>query len=399
MGSKKGSENESSQQGRNKPEPSSFDNQLESLPLLDEFSGSLESSDFPDHSTARPLRQAMVLREQQQRGNAYVQRMLANHNTNGQIQRQPEEDEQLSTEGLGLEEELVGHPFSDILPDIQRDGDGDGGGTTANITLTSETPNESRPSQAEIEAAHGGTNTVGWTTPHDDITVPSMSASSISVAINLRFDIELASEYTGERLTVLTDHENHHPTIARNVAQQYLVDNLRTALQAMSDFRDSSAIQSAIQSAHADFVSHESTEARSFDSTDYPRMEAAYYGVRTPLADLMAATAEVQTMVSAVDAFNSAATTEPEAAVEEGESPEQANSSRLISIAQPVIDARSALAAIDVQRLQYNGEFKGKVATASGHISTLGGGSLNEAAQTKLQELQTTLGSFTWTPV
>jgi hypothetical protein len=270
-----------------------------------------------------------------------------------------------------------------------------------------------RPRLATIEAARGA-NIAGWTTPRDRILVPNKTPSTITINITLTFRIELAREYTGDRLSVLRDHENHHPTIATAVAQEYLVDNLRTALEALPDFDDEAPIQAAIESAHNDFASNEGTEARAFDTEDYSRMDEAYYGVRTPLADLASATAAVQTMVTAIDSFNNGSTAEPEAEAEEpaaetdesegetpeeaGESAEQANSTRIIALVQPVIDARAGLAQIDVDRLQYNPEFKGKVTTAGGHVTTLSGTPLNEAAQNKLQELQTTLGSFTWTP-
>ncbi|MGB3714971.1 MAG: hypothetical protein WA996_11135 [Candidatus Promineifilaceae bacterium] len=360
--------------------------------------------ELPAHSTARSLRQAAVLQLQQLHGNHYVQRVLATGASNGSIRSQSERELQLSAEGLGLDEELEGHPSGGIMPYIQRDGEEESGegdaeesAPTVNISLTANEPTITRPSQAAIEARHGA-NIAGWTTPRDTILVPSKTDTSITITITLNFRIKLAREYTGDRLAVLQDHENHHPTIARNVAQEYLVDNLRTALEALPDFRDGAPIQAAIQSAHNDFVSNEGTEARAFDTADYSRMEEAYYGVRTPLADLASATAAVQTMVTAIDSFNSGATAEPEAAEGEEESAEEANSTRIIALAQPVIDARAGLAQVDVDRLQYNMEFKGKVTTAGGHVTTLGGTSLNEAAQTKLQELQTTLNGFTWTP-
>jgi hypothetical protein len=356
-------------------------------------------SDLPPHSTAQSLRQATVLHLQQRHGNSYVQRVLANGATNGLIQRQDDQEETLSTEGLGLEEELEGHPASGIMADIQRDGEGEEeAGTTANITLRPSDPSITRPPQAEIESDHSRANIAGWTTPTDGIVVSRRTADTINITINLSFAIELAREYTGERLSVLQDHENHHPTIAQNVAQEYLVDNLKTELEGLPDFRTEAPIQAAFQTAHNDFVSNEASDSRDFDSTDYSRMEEAYYGVRTPLADLASATAAVQTMVTAIDSFNSGATAEPEAAEEEEGSAEGANSARIIGLAQPVVDARAGLAQVDVDRLQYNREFKGKVSTASGHVTTLGGTQLNEAAREKLQELQTNLNSFTWTP-
>lgn len=363
-------------------------------------------ADLPSHSTARMLRQATVLQLQQLHGNQYVQRVLGNGSGNGQIQRQEQQEEELSTEGLGLDEELEGHPLGVNQPAVQRDGEGESDSgeaaapeTTANITLSANAPNVTRPRQATIEASHGA-NISGWTTPRDTISVGRRTATTINISVTLNFEMELAREYTGDRLGVLRDHEDHHPTIAENVAQEYLVDNLRTALEALPDFNNTAPIQAALQSAHNDFVSNEGTDARAFDSTDYSRMEEAYYGVRTPLADLASATAAIQTMVTVIDGFNSGAMATPEAepSGEEAESQDDANSTRIIGLVQPVIDARSGLAQVDVDRLQYNMEFKGKVSTASGHITSLSGTSLSEAAQTKLQELQTTLTSFTWTP-
>jgi hypothetical protein len=382
--------------------------------------------DLPDHITARSQRQASVLQLQQLHGNRYVQGILARQGTNGSIQRQDEPEQELGTEGLGLEEKLEGHPSLGMAPAIQREGeeestDGDGAGasgTTANITLTVNDPNVTRPSQAEIEASHSGANIAGWTTPADGISVGSRDANSIDITITIDFEMELASEYIGDRLNILRDHEDHHCTIGANLAQEHLVDNLRTALEAMPDFRNTGAIQTAFQTAHTNFVRAEGTDSRAFDAADYSRMEGAYYGLRTPLADLASATPAVQTMVTTIDNFNSGATAEPEAEAAEpsgetapptpeesgtpaqgGAAAEQSNSTRIIGLIQPVIDARSALATVDVDRLQYNNEFKGKVSTASGHVDTLTARPLNEAAQSKLQELQTTLASFTWTPV
>ncbi|HET6444864.1 MAG TPA: hypothetical protein VFI27_09835 [candidate division Zixibacteria bacterium] len=392
-----------------KPEREVQQGDQEQLPGIDLAAFGLSNigslADLPSHSSAKRLRQAVVLQLQQSHGNQYVQRALDNGSARDQIQRQEPQEEELSTEGLGLEEELEGHPFGLSGPDIQRDGEGESDapaaaepGTTANITLTDNTPNVTRPPQADIEADHGA-GIAGWTTPTDAVTVPRRTATTLNITVTLSFEMELASEYRGDRLGVLRDHEDHHPTIAHNVAQTYLVDNLKTALEALPDFRNTGPVQSAIQTAHNDFVAHEGIEARAFDSTDYSRMEAAYYGVRTPLADLASATAAVQTMVTAIDGFNSgaAAAPEPDSSGEGAESPEEANSTRIIGLAQPVIDALSGLAQVDVDRLQYNPEFKGKVSTASGHVTTLSGTSLNEAAQTKLQELQTTLSGFTWT--
>jgi hypothetical protein len=343
---------------------------------------------LPDYATARPLRQQALLHLQKQRGNAYVQRHLHPED----VQLTEEDETPLDTEGLGTQEELEGHGDQGVQTIIQRQ---NGGGTptaapttTANITLTVNAPTIVRSPEADISTNHGTPGVAGWCTPRYNVQPTARTATTLGLAVTLDFTIELASEYTGDRLAVLSDHENGHVRIGERLARQHLVDNLRAHLQALPNFSSIPPIQAHIVADTNAFTTAEGTESRAYDTADYPRMREAYFGVRTPLADLAAASAPIQRMIDALRAFNTFVTNMTGLGTDEN---------GLENVTHPIIEARTALSQTDMSRLQYNPEFKTLVATSQNFVTGLHD-HVDEAGRVNLREIELTLGTFTWTP-
>jgi hypothetical protein len=137
-----------------------------------------------------------------------------------------------------------------------------------------------------------------------------------------------------------------------------------------------------------DFEKEEGDASELFDDLDYPRMDEAYHGVATPLADLSSGSPEVKRMVSTMDAFNERA----KAAAGDAES--------LGGLIQPLIEAQDTLGETNLARLQYNDEFKEKVAKAQKIVAALNKKSddLPEEVKASLEELAPILDKFTWQP-
>jgi hypothetical protein len=357
---------------------------------------------LPDHATTAHLRQTAVLQMQQREGNA-ITRQFLNLSGTGQghglgLQLQGEEeavptpDTPLSTEGLGIEpQELPGHGERGRQAVVQRQGGGPpapaaAAGPTANINLTVNAPQIVRLPEATISANHGRPNVAGWCTPSYNVQPIARTPNSISLTVTLDFRIELASEYTGGRLAVLQDHEQGHVIIGERVARQHFVNGMRTALQALPNFNSIPPIQTALQTAANNFVRDEGAQSQAYDNSDYPRMREAYLGVQTPLADLAAASAQVQAMVDATEAFIGHASTintsEPE-------------NTELLRLAEQVRQARTALSEQDLARLQYNPEFKYLISACQNLASTLVD-SVAEEERPYMEELIFVLNSFTW---
>jgi hypothetical protein len=94
MSSKENAEQKSTARERVNPVTSALDSELEAELMLKGLNGNVTATDLPDHVTARPFRQAAVLREQKRRGNAFVQRMISGREVShskspAQIQRHP----------------------------------------------------------------------------------------------------------------------------------------------------------------------------------------------------------------------------------------------------------------------------------------------------------------------
>ncbi len=346
---------------------------------------------LPEHVTARPLRQQALLHLQKQRGNSYVQRHLHPDD----VQRSEEDETPLPTEGLGAQEELQGHGNLGQQTVVQRE-NGSGAAApvaapatpTANITLTVNPPTIVRSPEADISASHGAEGIAGWCTPAYNVSVTSRTATTIGMTVTLSFTIELASEYTGDRLSVLSDHENGHVIIGERLARQHFVTDLQTNLQALPNFSAGPPIQAQIVAAANGFTTAEGTESRAYDTADYPRMREAYFGVRTPLADLAAASAPIQRMIDALQAFNSYVTNMDALDTDE---------SALENVTHPIIEARTALSQTDVSRLQYNPEFKTLVATSQNFVAGMKD-HVSETGGISLHEIELTLATFTWAP-
>lgn len=347
---------------------------------------------LPDHATARPLRQQALLHMQKQRGNAYIQRHLHPED----VQLSEEDEAPLPTEGLGAQEELQGHGDLGRQAVIQRE-DGPGAAAaptaapptpTANITLTVNPPTIVRSPEADISASHGAEGIAGWCTPAYNVNVTSRTATTIGLTVTLSFTIELASEYTGDRLSVLSDHENGHVRIGERLARQHFVTDLQANLQALPNFSAAPPIQAQIVGAANGFTTDEGIESRDYDTADYPRMREAYFGARTPLADLAAASAPIQRMIDALQAFNSYVTNMDALDTDE---------SALENVTHPIIQARTALSQVDVSRLQYNPEFKTLVATSQNFVNGMKS-HVSETGSINLNEIEMTLATFTWGP-
>lgn len=340
----------------------------------------------------------VILDWQRQVGNRAVNRLLQI----GFVMRQDEESatEETSeisfdTRALGKEERLVGHgnlggvPLKEIslvqLQDEERE-------VTAHISLTTHTPVERFRPAAEIAAAHGRPDVAGWTTPHYDIQVPSARPYEVNIHVVMDYDIELASEYTGESLRVLRDHESGHVNIGNQVAQQHLVDGLRDALE-FEPRLTPSRIQNAIQTAANRFSQTERQESNDYDAIDYPRMQQAYLGARTPLPDLEAAYTHIADLAAAFRVFNAWA---PNAAED-----------RIGVLAQDVLTARDALSEDELSILQYNVEFRHLIETCRTSIDQIierfhwdlwivEFSTLDREVRNKLDELRVVLDDFTW---
>ncbi len=341
-------------------------------------------SDLPDHPSAQGTRLAAILQLQRQLGNAFVQRQIAL-----QSEEQEKAVELPDPKSLHFELELEGHPFGQTL---QRE---DGAGKeatktpTAVIDLELKDPKINRISEKQIQQKHGKENIAGYTKPKIDVGASNIKQHEINLKVTLTFVMDLAKEYTGGRLQVLRDHENAHILIAEKVAKEYVVDPLKDKLEAMPEFTkaNKSEIASKIQSAMADFKQNEGDESKDFDDIDYPRMADAYYGVATSLADLSSGSAEVKNMVTAIDAFSN------------GAKAASGDAGAFGKLTQAIADAQGGLGDTNLARLQYNQEFKNKVAAAQSLVDDLKKkDDLSADVKAKLDTLGPELIKFTWQP-
>lgn len=341
-----------------------------------------------------------ILDWQRQVGNRVVDRLLHPNfvmRQDGESAAEEALETSFDTRALGKEERLVGHgnpggvPLKEMslvqLQDEERE-------VTAHISLATHAPVERFRPAAEIAAAHGRPGVAGWTTPHYDIQVSSARPYEITINVIMDYDIELASEYTGESLHVLRDHENGHVSIGNQVAQQHLVDGLRDDLEFESRLTPA-RIQNAIQTAANRFERTERQESGDYDAIDYPRMQQAYLGARTPLADLEATYTPIADLAAAVRVFNTWA---PNASEE-----------RIGTLAQNVLTARDALSEDELSILQYSTEFKHLLETCRTSINQIierfhwdlwiiEFSTLDREVRSKLDELRVVLDDFTWSP-
>jgi hypothetical protein len=308
------------------------------------------------------------------------------------------EEAAFDTRELGKEERLPGHGNLGEgrisgLPEIQRQ-DGGAGDVAATVRLTTNAAVERFRPAADIASDHGRPGVAGWTTPQYDIQVPSASPTRIEVNVTMNYDMELASEYTGDVLSVLRDHEGGHVTIGNQTAREHLVEGLETDLEVQSRLTPT-RIQSTIQTAANRFTRAEGQDSGDYDTLDYPRMRQAYLGARTPLADLEAASGNIASLASGFRLFNTWAP--------------GANEEQIGRMAQIVLDARDALSEDELSRLQYNAEFRQIIATCRTCIDQIierfhwdlwivEFSTLDQSVRDKLDEMRAVLGDFNWTP-
>lgn len=357
---------------------------------------------------------------QQQVGNQAVRELIPGKALAGtgyggaaeDVLQQVEEEKQSSMPGsatpaveidptqLGLAEELPGHGNNGGVQEqgaAPSAGDGDRSPASVNavVGLTVNPPSEETKPAVDIAAAHNKSGVAGWTTPAYGIKVPHVNSNRIDVAVTLDFKVELAEEYKGDTLKVLRDHEYGHVDIGKAEGQAHLVEGLHDDLAALPNFSSTPPIQQAIVKAAGQFSTAEGNASQAYDAMDYPRLEQAYLGARTPLTNLEADSAKIATMAGALRIFNT--------------SLPQADEDNLEGLAQAVIDAHDALEETDLARLQYNPEFKQLVTEAETKIEIfiesyhwdlwlIKFSTLDEPARNKLTELKEVLRNFTWQP-
>ncbi|MDQ2808828.1 MAG: DUF922 domain-containing Zn-dependent protease [Chloroflexota bacterium] len=360
-----------------------------------------------------PVRIAMLQRMQQTYGNRAVQRMMA-------VQRDPAPAAPADPQQAPAPPDLSGTAITRELPGH---GDTGTGATataappttappsaptaphyTAGVTINPSAPAIARPRGELIADAHGRPGAMGWTTPFINVPDPAVAGTNLNITVNLTFQMELAAEYVDGRLSVLQDHENVHVEIAKKKADLHLKQELEAALNAMTAF-SRTGYTAALQGAINKFISEEAKDSQTFDNVDYPRMVAAYRGVRVPLATLAAGSRGIRTMVGTLTAFNA------------GVRP-TADEDRVVSLAQGVIGATGGVSATDLTPLQYNPGFKALAASAGSAADTYAERNamigpmppdpnhpdqemprppaIKEETRSALTQLKQSLGTFTW---
>jgi hypothetical protein len=358
----------------------------------------------PDARLAPPL--AAIVALQRDAGNAAVLDLLgrAGHALGGGAPADHAPgDEPFDASGLGLADQLEGHGNGGgggtATATPARAAAGGAGGATVNVDYAEAAPTVVRRPEADIAAAHNRPGAAGWTTPSYNVTVPFANRATVNVRVRLGFSMELATEYTGGRGSVLADHEQGHVTIGQTVGGDKLRDGLRDRLGGHASFTPA-AIQADLNTAVNEFVTQEGTQSRDYDTRDYPRMAEAYRGVRTPLADLATDSADIGHALGALRSFSADASAGDPATTE--------------ARARALNTAIAGLSDASLARLQYNAEFGALVADARAQARAIAdayggeGVMAGEAPQlsderghraaTALGELLLGLGRFTFQP-
>lgn len=338
--------------------------------------------DMPAQSNAQKARHEAVLQLQRQLGNNFVQRQVA---------EEKNQNRKLSTKGMGLTMWLEGHPYTLLVQREDEPVEEEAPPKpSVDISIKLNKPTIKYMPEKKVQEKHGREDIAGYTKPGINIGVPKFKTQEIKVVVTLDFYMDLASEYKGGRKQVLRDHEDAHILIAEKVAQEWVVDPLKEDLAEFDEFNEGNApqVQGKFGPRLEDFKREEGIESEAFDDLDYPRMDEAYYGVATSLADLASGSAEVKAMDQAMDAFNNGA----KAAAGDAEA--------LGNLTQAVSDGQEALGETNLARLQYNKEFKKKVTKAQGIVATLNKkpDKLAEGVKEKLDEISSALEKFTWEP-
>ena len=229
-------------------------------------------------------------------------------------------------------------------------------GVSVSVAFSKKEPTITRAPARSIGATHGRSGAVGWTTPSFAVDlVPPGLPKSASFTASVGFSMELAEEYTGARYDILHDHELGHVKIGERTARTSLVEGLKSTLQAESSLnvaKVSSAMQSAIDQATQD----EGDQSHAFDAADYPRMDAAYLGARTPLQKL-SRTRDIGRMSKALERSTNVG---------------GLSHSSYIAVANEIVAARRGLSAKSLAKLQYNAEFRSLVVGAMSTMESEG---------------------------
>jgi len=346
----------------------------------------------PGIQESRETPQLLAL--QQRVGNQAVNRMLGR-----QIQRQTPEpqDEEVDFSNMGRGIRLGGHGNlgkvvntpSAPVPYVQKRGPF---GVEATISLTVNPPSITRRPAAEIEADHGRPGVAGWTTPVYRSPDPTGDAANINIDFTLDFAMEIAEEYTGTRGQILQDHEQGHVDIGRRKAQEHFVNNLKANLESQVALNRAN-VGTALAAAQTNFTNEEEADSQAYDNADYPRMEQAYLGARTPLSDLEDVSEGISDVAMTMRNFNSQAM--------------EAEEEEISSLAQEVISKTDALTPDDLAQLQYNPEFKVLVDLVRSKIFEViqriawenidfEFSSPDGAVRSALENLNEKLGTYTW---
>lgn len=298
--------------------------------------------------------------------------------------------------GLGLSSELEGHAalapaLRQVLaavaaqrdPAVQRD---PGVQRQPRITTVSpmvifRDPTVVRRPAREIATRHNQADAVGWTTPRYDLTVPSITRSSIEVRTVLNWTIELDSGMNDHRLDVLRDHEEGHVTIGKTAAREHFADGLTESLSALSSFSDRATVQGAIDRAGRGFEEAEGRQSRAYDSIDYPRMVAAYEGARLSYRQLVTRYPRIGALARALDRLTALGGLRRRGAA------------AVNGRAQAVIDALDALGPGLLARAQYSSALAGIVARARAVAVGMSG---DPETADVLAELEVALGELKW---
>lgn len=338
---------------------------------------------MPAQSNAQVVRQETLLRLQRQLGNNFVQRQFA--------AQEEDKNRNLSTKGMGMTLWLEGH--ADHLA-VQREDEAAEEEAPpkpeVEVSIKLNKPTIKYMSEKKVQKKHKKEDIAGYTKPGINIGVPVFKSQKIKVVVTLDFYMDLASEYKGGRKQVLRDHEDAHILIAEKVAKEFVVDPLKEDLAEFSEFNKGNAaeVKAKFGPRLEDFKREEGDESQAFDDLDYPRMDEAYFGVATSLADLVSGSPEVKAMDDAMDAFNNGAN----AAAGDAEA--------LGALTTAVTEAQEALGDTNLARLQYNADFKKKVTKAQGIVAKLTKkpDKLAEGVKDKLDEISPALEKFTWKP-
>jgi len=273
-----------------------------------------------------------------------------------QVPGQTEADE-VDLGRLEIEGKLPGHPYASGVPTVMTQSTEQTSALTAKISLNKQTPSEVRMPAADIATKHGKPDVAGWCTPLYNIQASKWTGKRIDLDANLGFRIELASEYSGDTLSVLRDHEYGHVKIGEQEARTHLVKGLEEKLEGLPGFRNKVLIEAMFEKAQQDFVDAEEKKSKDYDAVDYPRMEQAYIGAGMPLADLRKSSPAIDDMSKALKALDL-----PWADLCEKDRPD------LVGRLQAAIDAYQALSKDEVSRVQYNSEFKALVAQCQARL-------------------------------